>query len=86
MTRIYRSVVRELLRTEVLDPTPLSLPLSQMQALVQKMLHSEYGVPIRSHKRRLISAIPSAFTGEEEHNLFSIVCLLCVVLIVTQRW
>ena len=36
----------------------------QMQAVVQKMLHSESGVPIRSHKRRLISAIPSAFTGE----------------------
>lgn len=35
----------------------------QMQAVVQKMLHSEHGVPIRSYKRRLISAIPSAFTG-----------------------
>ena len=39
------------------------LSLVQMQAVVQKMLHSETGVPIRSHKRRLISAIPSAFTG-----------------------
>lgn len=35
----------------------------QIQTIVQKMLHSDHGVPIRSHKRRLISAIPSAFTG-----------------------
>ena len=40
----------------------ISVP-PQMQSLVQQMLHSDHGVPIKSHKRRLISAIPSAFTG-----------------------
>lgn len=38
---------------------------SKMQAIVQKMLHSEHGVPIKSYKRRLISAIPCAFTGAD---------------------
>ena len=39
-----------------------------MQAIAQRMLHSEQGVPIKSYKRRLISAIPSAFTGELTHT------------------
>jgi len=57
--------------------TPLSTIHSalQMQAFVQQMLHSEHGVPIRSHKRRLISAIPSVFTGNYHH-----VSSLCVLL------
>ncbi|CAI8049646.1 Regulator of G-protein signaling egl-10 [Geodia barretti] len=38
---------------------------SKMQAIAQRMLHSEQGVPIKSYKRRLISAIPSAFTGSD---------------------
>ncbi|XP_064406402.1 regulator of G-protein signaling 7-like [Halichondria panicea] len=38
---------------------------ARMQGVIQKMLHSEHGVPIRSHTRRLISAIPSAFTGAD---------------------
>lgn len=38
---------------------------ARMQGVIQKMLHSEHGVPIRSHKRRLISAVPSAFTGAD---------------------
>lgn len=57
----------------------------QMQAVVQRMLHSDDGVPIRSHKRRLISAIPSAFTGKpllietlsiDVHSDYTSVCLV----------
>lgn len=46
---------------------PVVMPqlYSRIQTIVQKMLHSDHGVPIRSHKRRLISAIPSAFTGAD---------------------
>lgn len=33
-----------------------------MQAMVQEMLNSETGVPIRSHRHRL-TVIPSVFTG-----------------------
>lgn len=35
----------------------------QMQALVQEMLHSEQGVPIRSLRHKL-NLVPSVFTGE----------------------
>lgn len=50
-----------------------------MQGVIQKMLHSDHGVPIRSHKRRLISAIPSAFTGTYVHVVFTIFLVFCLV-------
>lgn len=37
----------------------------KMQCLVQEMLHSEMGVPVRSHRNRLLSAVPSVFTGSD---------------------
>ena len=36
----------------------------QMQGVIQRMLHYDLGVPVRSHTRRLVSTVPSAFIGE----------------------
>lgn len=55
-----------------MKPNFINAPLYlRMQGVVQQMLHSENGVPIKSHKRRLISAIPSAFTGSDMVNWLS---------------
>ena len=37
--------------------------LFKMQYIVQEMLHSDTGVPIRSHRSKLLATVPSAFTG-----------------------
>jgi hypothetical protein len=39
----------------------------KMQYLVQEMLHSDKGVPIRSHRSKLLATVPSVFTGKERH-------------------
>ena len=49
-----------------------------MQALVQMMLHSESGVRIRSHRNKLLTAVPSVFTGK--YNVY-VQCIRSIVLL-----